>query len=241
MRAMPVLSANHSIDTSAHIARIRPIVQNIIFAIERSRLKGTAFAVISNNCWGYEIYRALRVPYNSPFVGLFLFPGCYIRLLEEFETCVKSNLRFADQSKYIGGSVNYPIGFLCNEVEIHFLHYSSKEQASEKWKRRMVRLRKAMEADKPFFVKFCDRDGCTAEHIAKFHSLPFPNKLSIGIGPFNAAGHLYQPRMKDPTGPFVLDGLKLYEKRYHYFDISYWLSKGIVCRTLLSRIFALMS
>lgn len=220
---------------------MKKLIMNSISAIERFRLKEKAFVLISNNCWGYELYTTLGRKYNTPFVGLFLFPECYIRFLEQFETCIKSKIKFINGSKYVAGISKYPIGLLCGDIEIHFMHYSSEGEALEKWNRRIDRLRQAINSHIPLFMKFCDRDGCTKEHIARFHALPFRNKLSIGINPFDAVNHLYQPKMKDPEGACVMDGLTLYQKRYHYFDISCWLSNGNVRHSSISRILALIS
>jgi uncharacterized protein (DUF1919 family) len=217
------------------------IAKKIIFSIERSRLNNKDFVLISNNCWGYELYNALGREYNTPFVGLFLFPECYIQFLENFETFINDEIKFTKTSKYKSGTSNYPIGMLCGKIEIHFLHYSSENEAFEKWNRRTARLRKAMLLNVPLFVKFCDRDGCTNDHITRFHSLPFENKISIGVNRFNASNHLYQPKLKDSAGNFVIDGVLLYRKRYQYFDVSEWISSGKVCQSLISRCLALIS
>ena len=217
------------------------LAKRISNAIECFRLNERPFVIISNNCWGYELYNALGRKYNTPFVGLFLFPECYIQFLENFETCINSEMKFSTGSKYMSTNPNYPIGLLCGHIEIHFLHYTSEDEAISKWNRRIRRLKKAIEANEPFFVKFCDRDGCEKDHIERFHSTFFQNKISIGINKFEALNHLYQPRLKDPQGGSVMNGLKLYRKRYHYFDISDWIINKRVYQSLFSRILSLIS
>jgi uncharacterized protein (DUF1919 family) len=218
------------------------LTNRLIATIEEWQLKDKRFVLLSNNCWGYEIYQALGRKYNTPLVGLFLFAECYIRFLEDFWNCINSTIEFTQTSKYRKESVStdYPIGLLNNGVEIHFMHYSSEREAKEKWSRRIDRLKKDVELNVPVFLKFCDRDSCTNEHLARFHALPFKNKLSIGVNPFNAVNHLYLPKMKDPKGMFVLDGLNLYRKRYQYFDISCWLSDGKVCHSAMQKILSLI-
>jgi len=51
----------------------------------RSQLKNRNFTIVSNNCWGGEVYRGFGLPYQTPFVGLFLFPACYIKLLKNLK------------------------------------------------------------------------------------------------------------------------------------------------------------
>jgi uncharacterized protein (DUF1919 family) len=217
------------------------IAKHVSIAIERSRLHDKAFAIISNNCWGYELYNALGREYNTPFVGIFFFAECYLQLLEDFETYIGADLKFIRASRHSPGPFNYPIGLLRGKIEIHFLHYSREDEALGVWKRRVARLRKAIDADVPLFVKFCDRYNCTNDHMARFHELPFANKISIGINAFDASHHLFQPELKDAAGDFVVDGVTLYWKRYRYFDVSEWIATGKVRQSLTSRSLALIS
>jgi uncharacterized protein (DUF1919 family) len=48
----------------------------------RMRVHDPEFTIVSNNCWGAHIYQNLGEPYRTPFVGLFLAPECYLRLLK---------------------------------------------------------------------------------------------------------------------------------------------------------------
>ena len=84
-----------------------------------------------------------------------------------------SPISFKEKSKYefineLRQTTNnyFPIGTLCDTVEIHFLHYSSIEDAEEKWNRRVKRINW-----NNLFVKFdCSKDLCTK-------SLEFNNKI----------------------------------------------------------------
>lgn len=209
--------------------------------IESYRLKEKGFVLISNNCWGYELYNVLARQYNTPFVGLFLFPECYIQFLENFETCINCEISFSKSSKYKLKNTNYPVGIIEKDIEVHFLHYSSEQEALMKWNRRILRLREAISANVQIFVKFCDRDGCTLDHMTRFHSLSFENKISIGINQFNSPVHLCCNKLKDLGGNSVMDGVKLYDRRYTYFDISSWILYGKVKRTIMSRFIAAIS
>jgi uncharacterized protein (DUF1919 family) len=88
--------------------------------LNRFGLYNKDFTIISDNCWGGLVYKHFAMPYRSPFVNLFLFPPCYIKLLEDFENNTNSELRFIDglDSKYAEqlqkrNSFNtYPIGIL---------------------------------------------------------------------------------------------------------------------------------
>lgn len=158
------------------------------YAIEqhkkRKRLKYKDLCVISNNCWaGTAIYQPFGLRYNTPTVGLFIMDEDYICFLEQLDYFLQQPLQFIqpEQSKYYNKisqngtqKVTYPIGMLDNQVEIHFLHYHSVKEASEKWLRRIKRIN-----HQRLILKMSLRDEGyeMSEIITRFEALPFPNKI----------------------------------------------------------------
>jgi len=129
------------------------------------------YCIISNNCYGLDYYKKQQIPYNTPFVGLFLYSDCYIRLLENFDEFMRLELTYCMFSKY--GKTTYPVGNLGKDIEIHFLHYKTFQEASDKWKRRKARMYPLSEC----IIKMCDRDGFGKTHGQRFLDLPLENKL----------------------------------------------------------------
>lgn len=220
---------------------LRSIRDKLFSLYELNRLKDKAYVLVTNNCWGYELYNSTGREYNTPFVGLFLFPECYLRFLENFEYCMKAEMRFTSKSRYYPESKAYPIGIIDGEIEIHFLHYQSEIEAREKWLRRISRFEKSVAAGAEIYFKLCDCEGCSSEHLTRFHALPFAHKLSIGLQVFNDTSHIYVPKLRNKTGTALVDGAKLFKKRYTYFDITRWMLQGDVSKTSASRIFSLLS
>ncbi len=119
---------------------------------ERHKLKFTDFTIISNNCWaGTAVYQPFGLKYNTPTVGLFIMDEDYMRMLENLDYYLSLDLRFIapKDSKYYNKisnngkrGVTYPIALLGDDVEIHFLHYHSQEEAQQKWQRRCKRINK---------------------------------------------------------------------------------------------------
>lgn len=91
-------------------------------------LSNKNFVIISNNCWGGSLYRWYNRSYNSPFVGLFLYGPCYIKLLSNFDSYIKKELNFIKTSSYKDRKKDYPVALL-GDIEIHFTHYKSEEKA----------------------------------------------------------------------------------------------------------------
>lgn len=213
----------------------------LLRSFEKHHLRDKQFIMVSNNCWGLELYHSTAKAYNTPFIGMLLYPDCYIAFLEDFEACLNSDISFTAVSKYEPHAFSYPVARLGDHIELHFFHETSEEEALEKWKRRVKRLKKAMSEGTPLFFKLCDRDGCNTEHIRRFHATPFQNKISIGVNAFNHPNHFHQPELKDEDGHSVVDGYKLFAKRYHYFDITNWIVKGRAGQTIYSRILSYFS
>lgn len=204
--------------------------KNVAQEILKSRLQNKNFTIISNNCWGGEVYRALNLPYKTPFIGLFLFAPCYIRLLINLKKYLNSELSFTNLSQYKfanqqreQGTWNfYPIGLLDDEIEIHFMHYFSESEARKKWFRRLERIDWEPEN---IFLKFCDHGLCTEQLIRDFERLCFPHKVCFTSK--------HYPELKSTVWieecrnePYVVDGASLYSVGRKYFDAIDWLNGG---------------
>lgn len=136
------------------------------------------FTIISSNCWGGSVYEDLKLPYQSPTIGLFFYAPCYIELLQNLTTNINLPLRFISKSKYKEANAcrnqkyTYPIGLLGDAIEIHFLHYKSEEEARDKWERRRQRINWDN-----LFISCTDRDKMTFKLMQDFDNLPFKKKV----------------------------------------------------------------
>jgi len=197
--------------------------------ILRFRLKNSTFTIISNNCWGAEIYKEAGLQYLTPFIGLYIFAPCYIRMLGNLRKYLSQSLKFATVSKYdlanerreaLGNK--YPIGILGggeDSVEIHFAHYKNELEAKEKWIRRIRRINW-----NNLFFKADDRDLANDDFLNAFDRLPFPNKVLFVThnNPSLQSAVWIEDRNMDP---FVPDGMALYLKCKKYFDVAAWLNR----------------
>ncbi len=193
-----------------------------MFASRRSQLNTLDFAVIANNCWGGEIYKYFDLPFSSPFIGLYLYPDCYLNLLENWNQINLQEIQFGFTSRYKEGVLSYPVGILNETIEVHFLHYHSLEEADSKWKRRAERVRQ-FQPDQ-LYVKFCDRDGALPEHFERFDRLSFRNKISFSVQP--NGGSVNRISKPEEGKPFqVDDGVILFWNEMESgFDLISWLN-----------------
>jgi uncharacterized protein (DUF1919 family) len=167
----------------------RNFYRNLLTLYFKKKVGDSKFCIISNDCWGAEMYKLLNKPFNTPFIGLMLMGPCYIKMLENPYYYLNLTLNFADQSKYpemqeIKSGKNFPLGILGDsEIEIHFLHYESKSEAKEKWERRIKR----MDWNNLFIKYDCGKDYASKELVEKFIKLQYPNKLLFGKENFGCA------------------------------------------------------
>ncbi len=205
--------------------------ENLAIRYCRWRVRERDFTIVSNNCWGAAVYPALGIPYQTPFVGLFLWPDCYLRLLSDFRNAIRSSLVFKQDSTYEeinqmratgAACLHYPIGCLGDQIEIHFLHYQSEAEAKAKWERRVARI---VFNDDRLFVRFCSRDRPSLEQLAEFDALPFEHKVCFVGRPVSwLKCAVCIPTIDDSFR--VPPGLHEHLLRNRHFDIADWLSHG---------------
>lgn len=146
--------------------------------INRIGLKNKDFTIVSNNCWGGFVYQKFGLEYKTPFIGLFIFTPDYIELLKNFKELIFKELKFInfEQSKYyeeiIKNNHIYPIAKIGDNIEIHFLHYKSNEEAAEKWKRRVKRINFSN-----ILFKLSEDNLCTDKEIKEFNNLNVKHKI----------------------------------------------------------------
>lgn len=197
------------------------------------------FTVISNNCWGSAAYGLLNQPYRTPFVGLFLMPDCYLKLLADWRRVVSSPLKFVDRSRYARNTngneaqyEGYPIGLLEGEIELHFLHYKNERDAHDKWARRVDRM---VNNDGQVFVKFCDHDAPSREQLRQFDELPLENKVCFhSDSSLHLECGLHLPGYERDRR--VPDGWQLFSICQGRFDVMRWFSGGLGKRTYTERV-----
>lgn len=184
----------------------------------RKQLKFTDFTIISNNCWGGLVYQYFGLPYTTPTIGLFMMDDDYIKFLQNLDYYLSQSLVFIphSESKYqerlnreTTAKDSYPIALL-DDVEVHFLHYKSSEEAERKWEYRKNRINKDH-----LLVKMSQRSSNDDAILERFEKLPFENKIcfteSVRIG----KGFIHIPELKrlnmqgGDEMPYVMDKVDL--------------------------------
>jgi len=189
----------------------------------KARLRNKDFTIICNNCWAGSVYEDIGLPYNTPTVGLFFYAPCYIKFLENIKHYLETPLTFKEISFYSLANKRrkkkkYPIGVL-DDIEIHFLHYESNEEALEKWNRRKKRIN-----FNNLYVSFSDVDLCTEKEMKEFDKMNFQHKVFFSAKYYPGIYSLVWLKSYDGCDHFVdlVNNRWLYRK---YFDVVKWLNK----------------
>jgi uncharacterized protein (DUF1919 family) len=123
---------------------------------------------VANNCVSGTIYEDLGIPYQSPFVGLYVMPEDFVKLCSSFEYYMAMKLIAVKVP-----DLDFPVARL-GDVTIYFMHYQNLENAIEKWERRKSRIN----FENLGFI-LIQRDGCTIEDMIKFDDLEYSNKVIL--------------------------------------------------------------
>ena len=185
----------------------------------QKRLTNQGMSVISANCVGAFILHDLNQPFNSPFVNLYLDPSDFVRYLQNIEFYQAQPLQFKQTEK------PYPVGML-GDLEVHFMHYHSEQEAKEKWEARSQRL-----DFNNLFIMMTDKDGgkgAKYEHLQAFDNLPYPNKVVFTHKPYpelESAFYIKGFENENEVGDlFTFSGWNG-EKYYDQFDYVSWFNQ----------------
>ncbi len=200
---------------------------------ERARLRNRNFSIISNSCLGGSIYHKYGLPYTSPTIGVFFYSDEYLRMLENLKYYMNQRLVLRETSMHpevnqlMADTYKFPVGVLGGDVEVMFLHYSSKEEAETKWNRRLKRLN-----FDNLFILFTDsgaagggagNDNFKPEYVERFEKLPYENKVLFTATP-RSGSHVVHIKDSDPQYPWV-ENMIFNRKFEKYLDVTTWLNR----------------
>jgi uncharacterized protein (DUF1919 family) len=141
-------------------------------AEEHKKQKGSSskgICIVSNNCYGTKYYHKNKLQYNSPFIGIFIYSECYIKLLENFSKYMKKIPKSCSRSKY--GDKKYPV-LTIGDIEVHCLHDKDVKECIGKWQRRKKRMLSLNQCH----IKMCDHDRYVDDFGRRFSKLKYKNK-----------------------------------------------------------------
>lgn len=185
----------------------------------RRKLRNCSFSLIANNCIGSFICHDLGLQFKSPFVNLWIKSDDYLKLLNDLEGYLQTELQFIKEDH-----IAYPVGLL-RDVKIYFQHYATEEAARQKWNQRLSRLDFGN-----LYVLFVEIEGTSYENLSAFDQLPFPNKIMLThkeYPEFQSAFPIFRYEKTGYVGPYYHYKNKFTGIReYDVFDYVSWFNTG---------------
>lgn len=148
---------------------------------------GQDTSLISSNCFAGRIMQDIGMEYNTPTLGLWFMPDDFPKFCSNLEYYLHSEIREKKHSKNELGEYKrthrlkhpYPVGSIGNDVEVHFLHYYTFDEAVEKFKRRANRVN----LNSLIMIAF-EQNGCTEEDVKEFDTISFKRKIFFCSKPY---------------------------------------------------------
>ena len=138
----------------------------------RKELQNHDFTIICNNCTGGIISHDLGCEFKSPTVNLFFYGDHFFSFCENFDYYIRLPLVECTNPIH-KPDLDYPV---CNlgDLEIHFMHYKTFNEAKAMWERRANRINR-----KNIFTMWTFFDKTDEGLLARFELLPFENKVAF--------------------------------------------------------------
>jgi len=157
------------------IKKIFNKIKLILFLfVNRIKLKNKFPTILCNNCVSGIIYHELNIQFRSPTINLFVPNYDFIKYVNNIETY--SNCELIEDKSNL--DYDYPIGILKNDllgdVTIHFMHYSSFEEAKQKWIDRTKRI-----SLENIYVILDVGPSEDFDLINSFNKIKFKNKIAL--------------------------------------------------------------
>ena len=130
----------------------------------RSKLGDKDISIISQNCIGGIFSHDMQWQFRSPTVNLYIPAKDYMKFVQELERYLAAELTLERVEQY-------PVGRL-GDIEVHFVHYNSWQEAKAAWERRKARVN----WDR-ILILSTDRDGFDEQVFEQWKALPYPKLL----------------------------------------------------------------
>lgn len=183
------------------------------------KLKNKDFTLLCNNCTGGILYHDLKLQFKSPTVNLFFYYDHFFKFCENFDYYIEQPLVPCEEPIH-KPSFDYPV-FNLGDLELHFMHYASYEEAKLKWENRTARINRDN-----IFVMWTFFDETDPEWAARFDKLPFKNKVAFTEKDLPEYSSLFKIRgVKEVHGVTEFSGL-IGRRKIDQFDYIKWFNQG---------------
>lgn len=202
---------------------INEVVKKYVLKRRRARFKKYSISnpdvtLFSNCCIGGAMYHDLGLRFLSPTINLFFAHHCFIDWVQHYEEYRDAVLYNTGEYDINEDGLHGPICLLKKtglpDIEIHFLHYSSFEEAKRKWYERYNRIN----PEKIFVVVEAKEEH---EHaiLDEYVNLPYPKVIFTDLETDKEKGIRHMGVYDSKKGKAITSLLSLSGRRgYDEFD-----------------------
>lgn len=197
----------------------------------RKKLKNQYFTILCNNCTGGFILHDLGCRFNTPTINMFFHDLDFFDFIEHFDYYIKQPTIQIDNPHYDPYAPDYPVAVLkgdgnLKDLELHFLHYKTFEEANNKWEIRKARIN----FEKTYVIWTFMGMEENEELYLRAQNLPCKNKVIFVNHPVDNHKYpdfYYIKGFEDQVGLGQISKFQnLLGKRYYdQFDFVKWINK----------------
>ena len=185
------------------------------FTIEKYRqLQRSKLSIFSQNCFGGFISNTLGLPFNSPFVNLWLTEDEFIKFLQHPRSYIEDTPIFEKLRDKSNQAPNgYPV-FSLGNISLNMMHYPNADEALKKWNERKQRIN--------WYNIITVMTAGNEEMLEKFNALPYGKKVCFTNFKYELESAFYIN--KDVTDNFFNRNVENWEVwgRFAKWDVFYY-------------------
>lgn len=213
--------------------RINMLLRNRVVTPKlRKRIQMKDITILCNNCVGGFIYHDLGLRFNSPTINMFFHGLDFFEFVEHFDYYIKQPLVQIPNPGYDKNAPDYPVANLFGggyhkDIELHFLHYHSFEEANEKWESRKKRIH----PESMYLIWTFMGMEPNEEKYKRAQKLPIKNKVIFVNHPVDREVYpdfFYVKGFENQVGTGQMGAfMNLKGERYYdQFDFVDWINRG---------------
>lgn len=189
----------------------------------RKKIENKNVSFLCPNCIDGILFHDLGLKFLSPTVNLMMTQTDFVKYVKHLEAYNKGNLVFFNHKDF-----TCPCAKLCaqdlDDLVVHFTHYSTPEEALNKWNERKSRIN-----FDNIFVFLEERDGLTYEELESLSALNVRGLVVFTAHKYDLPYTVYIPKYAD-SGEVgnILRKNHLTEAREYesFFDFVSWFNNA---------------
>lgn len=181
----------------------------------RKQLHNKNITFLCPNCIGGILFHDLGLRFMSPTVNLMMTQTDFVKFVLNMEYYLNEKFVFYTDPQY-----SCPCAHL-DDIDIHFTHYHTEQEAENKWQDRVKRIQK-----ENIFIFLEERDGLTKEEILKLSTLKVKGIVVFTANEYEDIPYAVFIKKYQRQGEIgnilkrsLIDDAREYER---YFDFPKW-------------------